>query len=133
MRAASRSEAIRAVVKHGLVDYLQHLAQRVLHYLVLDRAHPDRSGLAPLFRDMHASYRLMSIALRSDPLAQLSQVFPAILPVLLLAHTIDAHRRILANAAVGSFECWLVYQTCQLKDRSFWISLRSLCYPQESR
>jgi hypothetical protein len=62
---------------------------------------------------MHASYRLMSIALRPDSLVQFSQVFPEILPVPLLAHAIDPYRRILANAVVSSFERWLVYQTGQ--------------------
>jgi hypothetical protein len=47
--AASRPKAIRSRVKHGLVDDLQHLAQRVLHYLVLDRAHPDWARFTALF------------------------------------------------------------------------------------
>src|SRR5450432_2273819 len=55
VRAASGAETVRFLVKHRLVDDFQHLAQRILHYLVLDRAHPDWSRFTVLFRNVRTS------------------------------------------------------------------------------
>ena len=100
--ATSGAEAVRCLVKHRLVHDFQHLAQRVLHYLVLDRAHPDWARFAALFRDVHATYRLVTIALTLQPFVQVSQLYLEILAVLLLVHAIDAYCCILSDAAVSA-------------------------------
>jgi len=63
----------------------------------------------------------------------ISQLHLEVLAVLLFAHAIDAFGRIASDTVIGPLQRWLVYQTRQRQDRSFRVSLRSLCYLQQSR
>src|SRR5450755_568180 len=130
---APGAEAVRSLVKHGLVDNFQHLAQRVLHYLGLDRTHSDWSRFTVLFRNVHTANRLVTVPLALQPFVQISQLHLEILSVLLFAHAIDAFGSIASDAFKRALQRWLVDQTRQRQDRSFRVSLRSLCYLQQSR
>src|SRR5215471_8420077 len=100
MGTPPRPEAIRAVQEVLFVEGLQDLAQGVLDNLVLEGGDPQRTRLTLLFRDVDPSDRLMTPALRPQPLVQPPQVLRQVLPVAILRNPIHADRRPRAEAVV---------------------------------
>ena len=67
----------------------------------------------------------MPVRLRPQPLVQVPDVTGQILPVLLLRDAIDPHRRILAQAVIGTFQRIWIQQMRQRVESSVRVLLRS--------
>lgn len=124
VRSAARPKTVRAVHKVLLVDCFEHFPDRVLYDLVLDRRDADRTSFPLLFRNVHASDRLMSPSPRPQPLVQAREIPLQFLTVSRLRDAIDPHRSILPQPVVGPLQSRYIDPMRQRKDLPR-ISLRS--------
>src|SRR5262249_13369525 len=127
-----RSKTVRAIQEVLLVDGLQHVAQRTLYDLVLDRRYADRSSPAVVLRDVNPANWLVTVLPRLHPYSQCLQVHREPFAVLTDRHGIDAHGRVAAQVPIRTFERCLVNEVSQREDPLFRMSFRSLRYPHES-
>ena len=111
--ATSGPKAVRALHEVLLVHRLQHLANRPLDYLVLDRRYPYRPRPSVSLGDVHSPQWLMSVPLRLHPPVQLYEIRLKLLPVALLAHPVHPHRRVSTQAMKGALQCRHVHQMRQ--------------------
>jgi hypothetical protein len=70
----------------------------------------------------------MAIPLRSQPLVQIPEACPQILPVLLLGDPIHPHRRALPGTVVGALQGRHIDEMGQRVEYSFGFVLRSFRY-----
>ena len=126
-------KTVGAVQEVLLVDGLQHRTHGVLDDLVLERRYAQRPRLAVVLRNVDPPDRLVTIALRPQPLVQVLDVSGQVLPVLLLRDPIHSDRRILALPVVGAGQGRLIQQMSQRVKLSVGFPSRSLRYPQKFR
>ena len=101
---ASRPETVRALQKILLVHRLQHLAHRLLDYLVLHCRYPYRPRPSASLGDVHSPQRLMPVPLRPQPPVQVLKIPLQSLLVLRLAHPVHPHRRVSAQSMKGTLQ-----------------------------
>src|ERR1051325_9327739 len=80
--ALAGSIAIRVTEKVSLVDSIQHLDRRPLHYLVFQRSDAQRSLPPVFFADVGSTYRLRSISPTLQPRRKVCEIALQFLPVL---------------------------------------------------
>jgi hypothetical protein len=126
-----RSEPIGAVQKVLLIDGFQNLTHGVLDNLVLQRRDAQRPCLAWRLGDVDASDRLMTPALRPQPLVEVLQVGQQVLPVALLRDPIHAFRRSCSETTVGACQCRYIEKVGQRVEPSVGFLSRSFGYLPE--
>jgi hypothetical protein len=89
MRAAPRPEPVREPEEVLLVDGVQHLDQRPLKDLVLQRGDSERPQPPVRFRDEHPPSRLCPVCPPVDPGVQIAKVRFEIWPVIPPRHPVD--------------------------------------------
>ena len=131
--ARAGPKAVRTVQEVLLVDGLQHLAQSILDHLVLECRYAQRPRLAIVLRDVDTSDRLVTIALRPQPLVQALEVVPQVLSVVFLRDPIHADRRVLTLAVERPVQGQLIEQMGQRVELSVGFPLGSFRYLPEFR
>jgi hypothetical protein len=129
VRRPPRAEAVRKPQEHRLVDGLQDHAHGLLHDLVLERGHTNRS-LPPVgLRDEHPSHRLWVIAAAVYPAHEVGEASFETLAVLAPRDPIHTGGRPLGQAPKRLLEQWHVDVAHQV------VELRSLvfgCFASDS-
>ena len=134
MSAAPGPEAVGAVPKVLLVQSSEHLAERSLHDLILQARDADWSGLAASFLgDVHPTDWLVPVEALLHPSMQVLEVLQQLRSVVLLRHPVEPHRRIRADAVVGSFDAGHINQMGQRVELAPRFITGSLRYPQQLR
>ncbi len=100
MRGASRSKPVRESDEVLLVDHVQHLHERPLKDLVLQRGDTKRPKPPVRFRDEHSPGRLRPVTPRMNPVAQILKVPLEIRPVVLPRHTVHPRRGFWADRPI---------------------------------
>jgi len=89
---ASRPKSIREAEKIALVDRVEHLDDRALQDLVLQRGDPKWPLSAIWFRDVNTTRRLCSVRPTLDACVQVGEASLDPLPVLGPRHAVDSGR-----------------------------------------
>ena len=100
MRGAPGPEPVRKAEKVRLVDRVQHLDDRPLKDLVLQRGDPERPQPPVRLRDEHSPGRSRPVAPAIDPSMKIPKIRLEILPVLRPRHAIDTRRGLRANRPI---------------------------------
>jgi hypothetical protein len=100
MRGAPRPKPVRESEKVLLVDRVQHLDDRPLKDLVLQRRDSERSQPPVRLGDEHPPRRPRPIAPRMNPGVQIAKVGLEICPVVSPRHTVDPRRGLRADRPI---------------------------------
>ena len=104
MRRAPRPEPVGETKEVALIDRVQHLDQRPLEDLVLQRGDPERPLPPVRLGDEHPARRLRPVRAPLDPGVQIPKVRFEIPPVVRPRHPVDARRRPRADRPVRQLQ-----------------------------
>ena len=100
MRAAPRPEPIREAPEVHLVDGAQHLDDRPLNDLVLQRRDPQRPQATIRFRDVRPPTRLRPVAPRLHPTMQIQEIRLQVPSIVVPRHPVHPRRGLRADRPI---------------------------------
>ncbi len=132
MGTSAWPESIGEPKKVGLIDYLQHLDGRSLHYLVFQPPHSQGAGPSFGFWDVRAHDRLCSVRPALEPIGEVSEVILKVLAIGLPPHSVYPRRSLSLEPVVGFSQTFHVVDVMpERRELTPFISNRFLSYPFE--